>query len=241
MSKIPRIPEEIFDDFLKDLMTIFPTEVLSVALYGSGARGEYVPKKSDINFLVILSEDGIHNLSRAFDLIKKWRKRRVATPLFMSERYINSSLDSFPIEFLNMKKHHKSIYGQDILSRLEISGRDLRLKCEEQLKGKLLHLREEFLRTEGRGRLLRELLLITISGLVPTFTALLDLHGQTIPREKDQVFFNTAKFFDLDDPVFAKVLSLRDKKTKLSQPELVQLSQQYIEEIRKLAFKIDQM
>ena len=51
MAKIPRSPDEIFDEFTKDIKDLFGEELLSILLYGSGAKGEYIYKKSDINFL----------------------------------------------------------------------------------------------------------------------------------------------------------------------------------------------
>ena len=97
MTKIPQSPEEIFTEFSNNIKQLFNDDLVSIVLYGSGAKGEYVRKKSDINFLVVLTEDGIKKLSGAFALVKKWNKRNVAVPLFLTREYIESSLDSFPI------------------------------------------------------------------------------------------------------------------------------------------------
>ena len=59
MSKIPKTPQEVFPEFVDDLKGIYGEALQSVILYGSGARGEYVAGKSDINFLVVLAEDPI--------------------------------------------------------------------------------------------------------------------------------------------------------------------------------------
>ncbi len=239
MSKIPQSPEEIFNDFINDIKLVFNTELVSIALYGSGAKGEYVRKKSDINFLVVLTEDGIKKLSGAFELVKKWNKRKVAAPLFLTRNYIETSLDSFPIEFLNMKKFHKLVYGEDILSGLEISKAHLRLRCEEQVKGKLLHLRGEFLRTLGNKRLLESLLTATIPAFVSLFTALLEYKDIEVPESKRDAIMQTAESFSLNKEIFNRVLAVREKTLKLSKVELIQLTQDYIEEIRKCAQIVD--
>ena len=145
MAKIPRNPSDIFDEFTQSMKSVFGDELISIILYGSAATGNYYYKKSDINFLVLLSETGIQKLSACIPAVNKWKKRKVSTPLFLSREYIQSSLDSFPIEFFGMKTHHQLVYGEDILSDLEIDTQHLRLQCERELKGKLLHLREGFL------------------------------------------------------------------------------------------------
>jgi predicted nucleotidyltransferase len=105
MSKIPKTPEQIFQEFTDDFMKTFGDDLISIILYGSAARGEYIYKRSDINFLIVLTEQGIMQLRRALLLIPRWQKRKVSTPLILTEGYIRSALDSFPIEFLNMKQH----------------------------------------------------------------------------------------------------------------------------------------
>ena len=81
MAKAPQKPEEIFPEFTQDYQAIYGTDLLSIILYGSGARGDYIPGRSDLNFLIVLTEDGIKGLHRAFKVVAKWHRRRVATPL----------------------------------------------------------------------------------------------------------------------------------------------------------------
>ena len=141
MTKIPNQPEDIFDEFKDNYIATFGDDILSICLFGSGARGEYTPKKSDINFLIVLTADGIDRLDEAMGLMGKWRKQRVAVPLFLTRDFIESSLDTFPLEIFNIRAAYKVIYGNDVLSGLTIKEDDLRLQCERELKAKLLLLR----------------------------------------------------------------------------------------------------
>ena len=80
MAKIPNKPEEIFSEITNDFKGIFGNELISIILYGSGARGDYISGISDINFLFILTQKGIEDLSRTLGLVTRWKKRNVATP-----------------------------------------------------------------------------------------------------------------------------------------------------------------
>ena len=184
MAKIPESPLDIVGEFTSELTQIYGKDLLSIAMYGSGAIGEYVYKKSDINFLVVLTEHGIQDLAKSFDFVKNWKKRNVAVPLFVTESYIQSSLDSFPIEFLSMKQQHKHISGHDYLDEIEIDPKDLRLQCEARIKGNLLHLRSEFLLTLGQKKNLEALLGRTIPSFISLFTAMLFLKGIEPPKKQ---------------------------------------------------------
>jgi len=113
MAKIPDQPQEVFVPLTQDYLKVFGSELVSLIVYGSAAAAaaSYVKGKSDINLLVVLTPAGINKLDAAFDTVKYWKKRKVATPLVMTKEFIETSLDSYPIEFLNMKNSHILVYG----------------------------------------------------------------------------------------------------------------------------------
>lgn len=241
MSKIPKEPDDIFEDFTSDLKNIYGDDLVAIILYGSAARGEYIYKRSDINFLVVLSENGIRNLRSALSLIPKWKKRKVSTPLVLTNEYIRSSLDSFPIEFLAMKQHYKVIYGDDVLSDLEIKKEHLRLQCERELRSKLLYLRENYLNTKGKQVLIKDLIDVSIPAFASIFSALLYLKETAVPGLKQQIFTTTAKIFGLNGDVFDRILKLQEKKSKLKRADINQLIEQYIDQIRNLINLVDEL
>ncbi|MBN1482480.1 hypothetical protein EH223_10585 [candidate division KSB1 bacterium] len=226
--------------FLQDVKNLFKDEIISVVLFGSAARGDYIAKKSDINFLVVLNDQAMNRLAEVLVYIGKWTKRGISTPLFLSEHYITTSTDAFPIEFLSLKLHHKLLFGKDILSALEIADSYLRLKCEEQIKSKLLHLREDFLHTRGKKYMMRQLLIQTVPTLASIFSALIVLKKEIVPAGKEAIMMNTARLFGLKEAVFQQVLDLRAGSAKLSQKQLTSLLQSYIDELAKLTDVIDQ-
>lgn len=241
MAKIPKEPQTIFDEFTRDFKNIYGDDLVSIILYGSAARGEYIYKKSDINFLIVLSEAGIQRLRAALPLIPKWQKRRVATPLLLTESYIDSALDSFPIEFLTMKRHYQVVYGRDVLAAIRIAPDHLRLQCERELRGKLLHLREGYLNTRGRSQAVQALIRSSIPAFASIFAALLHLKNIDVPSLMHQLFSKTAEVFGLDETVFKKILTFKEENIKMSSLQLSGLLENYIEQIRKLIRIIDQL
>jgi len=239
MAKSIKDPKEIFTEITEDYNMIFGDELVSIILYGSATGKDYRPGKSDINFMIVLSESGIEALDRAFDVIKKWQKRNVAIPLFLTEGYVDTSLDVFPIEYLNFQGNYVLVFGKDILKGLAFDPEFIRLQCEREIKGKLLILREAFLETSGKGKALREVIGHSISAFVAIFEALLYMKGQDLPSTKREIVSATAAAFDMDADVFEKLLDIKDEKVKPGDMEVMGLFKDYLREVRKLAKLVD--
>lgn len=235
MAKHIKDPKEIFPEIIKDYKEIFGNDLISIILYGSAAGKDYRPGKSDINFMIVLSEEGIEHLDKAFRTLSRWQKRRVAVPLFLTENYIETSLDVFPIEYLNFQRNHILVYGRDVLKDLSFNPELVRLQCEREIKGKLLLLREAFLETGGKGRALREVMIQSIQAFLAFFDALLYLKGEEIPEKRRDAIRKTGETLQLDAGLFEKLLDIKEEKIKPNDAEINLIFKNYLKEVRKLS------
>jgi predicted nucleotidyltransferase len=239
MAKNVKNPKEIFPDITADYKDVYGRDLVGIMLYGSATGKDYRPGKSDINFMIVLSEEGIERLDRAFEIVKKWRKRNVAIPLFLTENYVETSTDVFPIEYLNFKSNYLPVYGKDILKDLSFKPEFIRLQCEREIKGKLLLLREVYLETSGKGRALKDVISQSIRAFIAIFEALLYVKELELPTERIKVIHATAQAFDIDSSVFEKLLDVKDDKIKPGDDEMRGLFQKYLAEVRKLSKRVD--
>ena len=241
MSKIPKDPKEIFDEIINDYKALFGEDLVSIILYGSAASGDYIPGRSDINFMIVLSENRTGALEEAFDTVAKWRKRGVAVPLFVTEDYIHTSLDVFPIEYLNFQQNHMPIFGKDILKDLVFDEKLLRLQCEREMKGKLLLLRTAFLDSEGKGKRLEGIMGQSLTAFFAIFNALLYLKGMPIPHRNRERIRAVCESFDLNGDLFESVLDVKQQKVTPGKTEIFSLFKSYMMAVNQLAQIIDQM
>jgi hypothetical protein len=239
MAKSPKDPREIFQEVIADYRNIFGDDLVSIILYGSATGKDYRPGKSDINFMVVLSEEGIEGLDRAFGIVKKWRKKGVAIPLFLTEVYVDTSLDVFPIEYINFQRDYVLVFGKDILKELTFNPEFIRLQCEREIKGKLLILRAAFLETSGKGRSLKGVIDQSVSAFIAIFEALLYLKHKDLPKERREIIRLTCRTFDMDAGVFEKLLDIKADKVKPGDTEIMKAFKDYLEEVRKLAKLVD--
>lgn len=234
-------PEKILQEFSNDFQEAFGSGLVSLILYGSGAGADFDPKKSDLNFLAVLTEAGINQLSKTFTLLKKWEKRGVAIPICVTRAYIESSLDTFPLEFLNMKNSYRLTFGEDVLKDLSFDKKDVRLQVERELKGKLLHLRGAYLETKGNLRSVKPVIATSLTTFASIFRGILFLLEKDMPQAKRDVISSAGKEMGLDNELFNKLYDIAKGLEKPSSSELDRIVIRYIEEIKKAAFFIDKL
>lgn len=239
MARAPKDPRDIFEEITKDYRGLFGDELEGIILYGSAAGTGYRPGKSDINFMIILSEAGIVHLDRAFKTVARWRKRKVAVPLFLTRAYVETSLDVFPIEYLGFQRRHIVLYGEDILKDPVFDPELVRLQCEREIKGKLLLLRHAFLQTEGKGRHMKEAISRSLQAFVAVFEALLFLKQEEIPADHRDMLGLACRTFGLDAGLFERLLDVKHERIKPADHKLNQFFKDYIEEVRKLSKIVD--
>ncbi len=241
MAKIPKRPDAIFGEIAGDYRRIFGSHLISIILYGSGASEDYLPGKSDLNFLITLTEPGIERLDLAMETVARWRRHNVAIPLFMTRTYLAGSLDAYPIEFLNMKRHYTVVAGEDVLAGLTFDPRHVRLQLERELRGKLLHLRSGYLATGGSAGKIRELIGASLTAFVSLFGAMLYLKGAEIPPGKRNVINAAGQAFGVDATVFLKCEQVRSKTDRYSSAEVKAVFRDYLKEVGRLCEKIEEM
>jgi len=239
MAKIPDRPQDIFAPLTRDYREVFGSDLISLMLYGSAAGGSYVKGKSDINILVVLTPEGMNRLDGALTVVKNWRKQNVTVPLVMTKDFIATSLDSYPIEFLNMQNNSTLIYGEDVLKGLTFKPEDLRLQIERELKAKILLLRKEYLGSEGSVRDLRNLIGRSVTAFVSIFNALLYLKTGSAPKDKRATMNEMGRAFGLDSGVFDLCFRIREGTDKLSKPEITSLFKKYVSEAEKVSHLVD--
>ncbi|MHB8829056.1 MAG: hypothetical protein ACYC6Q_05965 [Syntrophales bacterium] len=242
MSKIPKKPEDIFPVVATDCQAVFGDELLSIILYGSGAGDDYLPGKSDLNFMITLTDGGIESLEKAIEMVKMWRKGAVALPLFVTRSYISDSLDSYPVEFLNIKRRYRLVYGEDVLAPLTFfDHKHIRLQIERELRGKLLHLRGGWLATEGKPKKIRELIGLSLGSFIPLFGALLYLKGIEIPNTKRDVITAAGDAFGFNAHIFLNCEDVRRNVDHFSAEEIKTLFKNYLLSVGRLCNQIDRL
>jgi len=244
LKNLERLPDDAkrkLQPYLEALIKIHGDNIASIFVYGSTASGDYIPGVSDLNSAVVFKELGFDQLRRSLNLIDRGIRKRIAAPLFFTPEYIRRSLDTFPIEFLEMKESHILLYGDDPLSSLEIDLSHIRFVCEEQLKGKLIRIRQAYLEIGLRKKGMEALIKESLDSLFPVFRSLLRLKEAVVPTKKEDVFRLLQDRFEVDADTFIAVLRDDKNDEKIGNENLESFLERYLKQIEKLADIADRL
>jgi hypothetical protein len=222
LNNLKPLAAEKIKPFLEEILSTYRDRIHSIHVTGTATTDDYDPKVSDVNSLFVLKEMDLKFLELIAPLGKKYGKKRVSAPLIMTPDYIQKSLDVFPVEFLNFKLIHTTVFGEDILDNIDIDRKDLRHQCERELKVKLIWLRQSYISSLGNKKF------ITLLGKEPPL-----LQGKVIASLAESTGINTG--------VFSKILMEKHEKIKLSLEELNTIFEDYYSATEKLGSIVDEI
>jgi hypothetical protein len=211
------------------------------AIYGAELLSITMVTWPETTILVVLTDRGIGQLARAFDVVRKWHKKGLPTPLFLSKSYIGASLDTFPLEFMTFQKNYHVEYGEDVLQPLIFTKSNVRLQCEREIKGKLLLLRRKYLETRGKGKDIRQLIAISLPSFIMVFYGLLYVLDREVPFTEDKIISQLTDALKLDRELFLALLRVKEGEKKPSEDELSHLLEGYLDAVNRLAQMVDSL
>jgi len=159
------------------LVSLGGSNVRAITLYGAVVAGTFDPQRHSVRSVLVLESVDLEMLRRLAEHGLKLGKARIAAPLVMTAEYIKRSLDTFPLEMIEIQEQHVAILGEDYFADLSFEDAHVRLQCERELKTILIGLRQGLLSTAGRDKLLAHVEVGATEGLMRTLRGLLWLKG----------------------------------------------------------------
>src|SRR5260370_39161291 len=143
------VPEKLINEFVERMRAAAGTNLLAPILYGSAAAGDYVADHSDVNLLCVLGETSFAAIAALAPAMAWWEKQKHRAPLLMSAEEMRRSADVFSIEFLDMRRHYRVLWGEDVLKTLEVPMRLHRAQVEYELREETILLRQRLVVAAG--------------------------------------------------------------------------------------------
>ncbi len=227
------------EKLVEELKQACPKNLKSVILYGSAAAGDHSGKQSDYNVLVVTKDLGLDTLNAISKTASAWSKAGNPAPMLFTEERLAQATDVFPIELLDIRECHKVLYGEDLVQGLEIDTKNLRLEIEHELRGKLIHLRQSYLLTQGKSKAVVDLTTQSLSTFLVLFRASLRLFEEVVPQKKFQALEKLATHLELDVSVFQTVQSLKDGSKKAKEVAVEELFSTYLKTIECVIDAVD--
>ena len=166
--------------------------LVSFLLYGSAASGAHVPEHSDVNTLLVCDAADEALFTALEPPVRAWVGAGHPAPLIFTEREWRESVDAFAIEYEDIRHAHRVLAGRDPWPGITVRRDDLRRQLEQELRGKLLRLRQAYAAHRGDGKRLGELVAASAGGFFTMLRAALRLAGRPAPAAPDALLRESA-------------------------------------------------
>jgi predicted nucleotidyltransferase len=227
-------------DFIDDLKSTHRGNLVSVILYGSSAIGNR-DSYSDYNLLVVLEKIGPVDLRNAHGAIREWARIGHNVPVYFTASEIANAADVFPIEFQQMKRARKVIYGRDVLADVELSNENLRHQVEFELRSKLILLRRQYIPASTTVEDLLALMADSLASFIAIFRGVLMLIEVNAPAGRHETLAITVERLGLNGRPFERIFNIRKDNVDhpVDEVEANELFAEYMQEIERVIETVD--
>jgi hypothetical protein len=233
--------DKVLNQLVERLKKAHGDRLVSVVLYGSAAVGDHHSRFSDFNILCVLSEIEPRELGASEEIFRWWREQGSPSPLLLTEQEVATSTDCFAIEFHDIQRHHRLLYGKDVITSLAVDDSFYRAQVEHDLRAKLLRLRQKASGMLSDGDLLRRLLVDSVSTFCVLFRHALVLHGVEPPSAKRDIVARAKERFGFDPQPFDRLLDIREERIKPREVEPVPLLASYLQGVSTVINAVDRL
>ncbi|MBA3805515.1 MAG: hypothetical protein H0X14_07380 [Acidobacteria bacterium] len=237
-----QVTQETFKHFVDDLRSTHGDNLASVVLYGSAAVGDSVKQRSDYNLLIALNRIAPEDLRLAQAPVREWQRLGNPLPVYFTVAELNDAADVFPIEFRQMERARKVLYGRDPFEYVEMSDVHLRHQTEYELRSKLLQLRRLYIPASAKTERLTALMSDSLASFAALFRAVLLLKNTEPPVAKRETVSATARLLGLDAEPFDRIFDLRESgAATLTDTEANDLFAAYMAQIERVIEAVDKI
>ena len=108
----------MFEELIKEMKNLIGNNLISVVKFGS--EGE--PN----NLLLVLNKLDFNVLNGIKPLVIKHRKKGNVVPLIFTKEELFDGADVFPLEFLDIKQPHTTLYGEEVIDKIKFDKKHVR-------------------------------------------------------------------------------------------------------------------
>lgn len=233
--------EQKLAELVRRLKEALGSDLKAVVLYGSALTGEFLSKHSDVNTLCIVEHSGYAELERLRQVVRWWTRQgdRHPAPLVFTFDELRRSADVFAIELVDIKLHHRMLFGEDFFDQFEVPLRLHALQLEREFRSNWIRLRESILAVPPKSHARLAIMLSSVSSFCTLFRhALWALSGQ-MPGRKREAVDGMAALTGADPSGFRAILDVREGKLKPRRVDTEDTLRAYLELVEVATNEVD--
>lgn len=189
MRKLLSVQEIQKSDWPSILQNALGDNLISAFIHGDCLMEGYDAINSPWTVSFILKDNSVNSLKKLQELLPKAQKENIEFLYFFTQNEINASEDVFPLEFLHLANRNQAIAGIDPLKDYTPNLSCLRLECERELRGLMIHLRQAYIHLKEK-RCSEEFFMQATGTILPIMYGVFYLKYRNYPTNHDEIFRN---------------------------------------------------
>ena len=238
---LPDDTQKLLQTYVKEVKGRFGEQLEGMLLYGSAVRGEFLPGRSNLNILLLVSSYDSAILKQYSALHRQWSKEQIVVPLFLTEEELHISAAVFPLEFLEIQEQHRVLGGRDPFIGFHVKTDRLREAVVQGLMSHLLRLRQRYAEGGGTDDATTILLQLSITSTLPLLRGVQRLLGRPVLSHSDAVIKDVAEQLKLDLQGLLDALLLKHGQISPGPHEVPRLFDRYLQSSTLLSRTVEQL
>ena len=238
------LPEDVRDtlrSYVDQTTRLYGPSLQSLLLYGSAVRGDYLPGRSNLNLLLLLSAPDVSVLQSYGTIHKRFHKEQIVVPLFLGEEELRRSASLFPLEYTDIAASHHVLAGGDPFLGLDIDTRLIGEQCEQEIRGNLIRLRQRLVEGSSTVEVMGILLPLSLTAVLACLRGLFRQLRVPVPRTNEALLGNLSPALGMDLPALQQVWDVKRGVTTPGPAEFPRLMERYLSALETLARRIAQL
>ncbi len=153
-------------------------KVACLAFYGSVLGADFDPATQTASNVAVFEQVDLNVLRQLAAEGHRFGRDGISAPLALNRSFIRASLDSYPLELIEIQQQYVVLHGDDLFADLEFDPAHVRLQCERELKVLGLAMRQAAVADGANSAHIRKAGTPSLAAMLRTLRGLLWLRGR---------------------------------------------------------------
>jgi predicted nucleotidyltransferase len=181
------------------------SNLAALVVYGSAARGGYVPDESDIDVIVVLDDTSLPQLHKIAEPLTQARYGGRVEAMILKRDNLARAADVFPLLYDDLRQRHVVLSGRDVFAGLAVADTHRRLRIEQELREARIRMRRAVVDALGSESEITGAVARKVKQVRSPLHALLCLKGKECDDRLEAVLAAAGREYGLDTSPLTRV------------------------------------
>lgn len=211
-------PQELLTEITGNLKALLGANLHTCLAFGSVVRGNFNPKTSDINLLIVLTEPSVAAYQAIAGVIQQFGK---IEPFLLERRGMERTMRVFAVKFKSIQRNYRLLAGEDPFTGYKVPDSLSKLLCEQAIRNLRLRLTHDFVKIGEKRIPMSHRLHSAATSVFVDMSEMVRLQGVAVPNPWPERVPVISKTLDIPETLLNEILEVKAKPRSFSSEEII--------------------